>query len=47
VLHRDLPAAQFFPTVLAKARHAVDGVSLPEGDAEAGARDPAAAGAGR
>lgn len=47
VLHRDLSAAQFFPTVLAKARHAVDGVFLSDGEAEAGARDPAAAGAGR
>ncbi len=32
VLHRHLPPAEFFPAVLAKARNAVDGLRLPEGE---------------
>ena len=47
VLHRDLPSAEFFPAVLTKARNAVDGLRLTEGEeAEAAAerRDASAAG---
>jgi mannose/fructose-specific phosphotransferase system component IIA len=31
MLHRDLPAEEFFPAVLAKARNAVDGLRVEEG----------------
>lgn len=47
VLHRDLPVPEFFQAVLGKARSAVDGLPVPEGESaeagrETGAPDAAA-----
>lgn len=48
VLHRHLPAAELFETVLAKARRSVDGVSFSDeaGEPAGAGRQPAAEGAG-
>jgi mannose PTS system EIIA component len=47
VLHRDLPPAEFFPAVLAKARNAVDGLRLGEGEEAGTASGPPAPAEGR